>query len=198
MNDGFYRAFEERYYAPRDVIKSMRAQYLPFVMPLKNTYGTGSVYDIGCGRGEWLSIINDEFGWNVFGVDLDEGMLKDCIERGLAVKKGDAVEYLKTIQSESQLVVSAFHVVEHISFEQLKSVVIEGLRVLKPGGLLIMETPNPENIVVATNNFYVDPTHQRPIPHQLLSFVTEFYGFKRVKTVRLQESKKFYKKLKLT
>ncbi|MDZ7598482.1 MAG: hypothetical protein U5J82_09370 [Desulfobacterales bacterium] len=33
------------------------------------------------------------------------------------------------------------------------------------------------------------PTHQSPIPPQLLSFLSEYYGFDRVKTVRLQESK---------
>jgi len=52
-----------------------------------------------------------------------------------------------------------------------------------------METPNPENIAVATRNFYLDPTHQRPIPPQLLSFLPEYYGFARVKVLRLQESK---------
>ena len=63
-----------------------------------------------------------------------------------------------------------------------------------PGGLLIMETPNPENIVVATRNFYLDPTHQRPIPPMLLAFVAEYAGFARVKTLRLQESKELVNK----
>ena len=51
-----------------------------------------------------------------------------------------------------------------------------------------METPNPENIVVATHNFYLDPTHQRPLPPMLLGFLPEFHGFSRVATLRLQES----------
>jgi O-antigen chain-terminating methyltransferase len=66
--------------------------------------------------------------------------------------------------------------------------VAEALRVLKPGGLLILETPNPENVVVGTTDFYLDPTHQRPIPPLLLSFLPEFQGFARVKILRLQES----------
>ncbi|ARU49524.1 hypothetical protein Sdiek1_2374 [Sulfurospirillum diekertiae] len=52
-----------------------------------------------------------------------------------------------------------------------------------------METPNPENIKVATENFYLDPTHIKPIPSKLLSFLPEFYGYNRTKTLRLQESK---------
>lgn len=187
MSDGFYRAFEERYYAPREVITALRKQYLPFVRPLTDIYQNAKVFDIGCGRGEWLCLMK-EMGFEVLGVDLDAGMLQDCWDRNLAVKKEDAVVYLRTLKSESQVVISAFHVVEHISFDDLTTIVVESLRVLKPGGLLIMETPNPENIVVATRHFYLDPTHQRPIPPQLLSFLPEYYGFARVKTLRLQES----------
>jgi hypothetical protein len=54
---------------------------------------------------------------------------------------------------------------------------------------LILETPNPENIKVATVNFWLDPTHIRPLPPLLLSFLTEHYGFERTKTLRLQEDK---------
>ncbi|AFQ49047.1 class I SAM-dependent methyltransferase [Burkholderia cepacia] len=187
MSENFYRAFEERYYAPRDLIKSIRRQYLPFVEPLASIYPGGGTFDIGCGRGEWLELMSEQ-GLTPFGVDLDAGMLQACEERGLPATQGDAVAYLQTLESDSQVVVSAFHVVEHISFEQLQSVVAEALRVLRPGGLLILETPNPENIAVATNNFYLDPTHQKPIPSLLLSFVVEHGGFETVKTLRLQES----------
>lgn len=188
MSDYFYREFEERYYAPRDVIKSLRKQYLPFVRPLADLYPGANIFDIGCGRGEWLELMA-ELGFSPFGVDLDEGMLDACNELGLPVHQGDAVSYMASLEDESQAVVSAFHVVEHVSFDQVKEVVAESLRVLKPGGVLIMETPNPENIVVATRNFYLDPTHQKPIPSQLLAFVPEFFGFQRIKTLFLQESK---------
>jgi len=50
-----------------------------------------------------------------------------------------------------------------------------------------METPNAENLVVGTNNFFLDPTHEKPIPHELLSFLTEYCGFARSKVIRLQE-----------
>ncbi|KAB0643887.1 class I SAM-dependent methyltransferase [Burkholderia latens] len=187
MSDNFYRAFEERYYAPRDLIKSIRKQYLPFVEPLAAIYPGGGTFDLGCGRGEWLELMSEQ-GLTPFGVDLDAGMLQACEERGLPATQGDAVAYLKTLESDSQVLVSAFHVVEHITFEQLQIVVSEALRVLRPGGLLILETPNPENIAVATNNFHLDPTHQKPIPSLLLSFVVEHGGFETVKTLRLQES----------
>ncbi len=54
--------------------------------------------------------------------------------------------------------------------------------------MLILETPNPENLVVGSSNFYLDPTHKRPIPPPLLSFMAEYAGFQRVKVLRLQEN----------
>lgn len=187
MNDGFYRAFEERFYAPCNVIKQLRRQYLPFTNLVSSLYPGVQTYDIGCGRGEWLELML-ESGMKPFGVDLDDGMLQGCREQNLPAQQGDAIAYLATLPDESQAIVSSFHVVEHITFDQLCTVVSEALRVLKPGGLLIMETPNIENIVVATRNFYLDPTHQRPIPPQLLSFLPEYFGFARTKLLRLQET----------
>ena len=188
MSDGFYRAFEEKHRGSREMIKARLRAYHPFVEPLLQIASGSKTIDLGCGRGEWLELMT-ELGFDAHGVDLDEGMLAACVERGLSVDKGDAIGFLAALPNDSQAIVSAFHFVEHISFEQLQCVVSEALRVLKPGGLLIMETPNPENIVVSTCNFYLDPSHQRPIPPQLLSFLPDYHGFARVKTVRLQESK---------
>lgn len=194
---GFYHDFEERYYAPREVIKELRKQYLPFVQPIAAFYPNAPTYDLGCGRGEWLELML-ELGFVPFGMDLDEGMLAGCRELGLPASQGNAVDHLKTLEDESQALITAFHVVEHISFVQLQTVVMEAKRVLKPGGLLIMETPNPENIIVATRNFFLDPTHQRIIPPMLLAFVAEYAGFARIKTLRLQESKELVDKNNLS
>ncbi|MGI8895440.1 MAG: hypothetical protein ACR2HE_07300, partial [Casimicrobiaceae bacterium] len=37
--------------------------------------------------------------------------------------------------------------------------------------------PNPDNLLVASRNFYLDPTHRRPLPQELLIFMTRFAGF---------------------
>ena len=197
LNSSFYRAFEDVHRGPRALIKSRLRAYLPFVESLKNIHSDVNAVDLGCGRGEWVELMQ-EVGIDCRGVDLDEGMLLACRELGLPVETRDAISYLKSLTDDSLSVVSAFHLVEHLTFEQLQAVVAQAHRVLKPGGLLIMETPNPENIVVATQNFYLDPTHQRPIPPELLFFVAEFYGFARAKIVRLQESKELAQHTHLT
>jgi O-antigen chain-terminating methyltransferase len=113
-------------------------------------------------------------------------MLAVCREQGLRVQTKDAIAGLKECADQSQSVVSGFHLAEHLPFEVLQTLVSESLRVLKPGGILILETPNPENIVVGTANFYLDPTHKQPIPPLLLSFLAEHSGFTQVKVIRLQ------------
>ena len=61
----------------------------------------------------------------------------------------------------------------------------EALRVLKPGGLVIFETPNPENIFVGSCTFYGDPTHKNPIPPNTLLFLIKYQGFVEPQIVRL-------------
>ncbi|WP_226647198.1 class I SAM-dependent methyltransferase [Microbulbifer variabilis] len=187
MKEGFYSAFEGRYRGSRELIKERIRVYLPFIEPLKSIYNERTAIDLGCGRGEWLELLT-EFGFDPQGVDLDDGMLEICKALRLPVVKAEAVTTLKNLPEESQLVVSGFHIAEHIPFEDLEELVSESLRVLKPAGILILETPNAENITVGSNSFYLDPTHQRPIPPSLLSFLAEFNGFSRVKTLRLQEA----------
>ncbi|MDD5267439.1 MAG: methyltransferase domain-containing protein [Methylococcales bacterium] len=184
--DPFYLAFEDRYRGTRELIALRLEVYLPFVQPFKALYETPEILDLGCGRGEWLELMQKN-GFLAKGVDLDEGMLLACRELNLNVCQADALDYLRKLEADSLTVVSAFHVVEHIPFETLRQLVGEAYRVLKPGGLLILETPNSENLVVGTSSFYLDPTHQKPLPAKLLTFVVEYAEFERVKTLYLQE-----------
>jgi O-antigen chain-terminating methyltransferase len=142
--------------------------------------------DVGCGRGEWLELVQ-KAGLEGRGVDIDGGMLSACRERGLSVEQADGIALLEDLPSESLALVSAFHVVEHIPFAQLQKLVEEALRVLQPGGFLVLETPNPENLSVGAHTFYLDPSHERPIPPALLGFLPSYYGYERVTVWRLQE-----------
>ena len=187
MSDQFYRAFEEKFRGPRGLIQQRLEVYLPFVQPVCAAYPEALVLDLGCGRGEWLELLQKN-AIAAMGVDLDTGMLEACQQINLNVQCQDALESLKLLQDGSASVVSAFHVVEHLPFDRVKDLVAECHRVLKHGGLLIMETPNPENFMVATQSFYLDPTHLRPIPPDLLAFVPEYMGYESVKILRLQET----------
>lgn len=182
----FYRAFEDRFRGPAQVIESRLAIYLPFVRPVADAHRGSTLTDLGCGRGEWLALLQ-RAGLQAQGVDKDDAMLAACREQGLKVQCGDAIDYLKGLPDASQFAVSAFHFVEHVPFEALHTVAAEVMRVLRPGGLLILETPNPESLIVSTTDFYNDPSHNHPIPPKLLAFLAEFHGFTDIKILRLQE-----------
>jgi len=188
MEDNFYKAFEDRHRGSTDLVRSRLKVYLPFVVPLKKIHPKPQALDLGCGRGEFLGLLQEE-GFSATGVDLDKGMLSACEETKIKVIRSDALEYIKKLPEESISLVSAIHFVEHIPFETLRALSHEIYRVLKPGGLLIFETPNSENLLVGTSSFYLDSTHERPIPAQLLAFVCEQAQFFRVKTLFLQEPK---------
>ena len=161
MNDDFYSQFEQSFRGQRDEIKERLQVYAPFIEPLPDAYPDFLALDLGCGRGEWLEVLG-ELELTAIGVDLDDGMLAYCRAINLNVQTQDVISALADPKHESVAVITAFHLVEHISFDALCRLISESLRVLKPGGLLIMETPNPENIQVGTSNFYLDQTHTRP------------------------------------
>ncbi len=186
MKTDFYQAFEEKYRGSSELIQTRLRVYFPFIEQLIKLSPDAKAIDLGCGRGEWLALLT-EWGIDAQGVDIDEGMLDLARKKGFKVHNQNALTFLNALPDASQLIVSGFHIAEHIAFSDLQQLVQEALRVLQPGGLLILETPNPENIMVGTSTFYLDPTHKNPLPPLLLSFLPEYYGFEKVKILRLQE-----------
>ena len=187
MNNSFYRGFEDLHRGSRHEIIRRLQVYLPFVIPVAQTNPSAECLDLGCGRGEWLQLMA-EYGINAKGVDIDEAMLNAAKSQGLNVTLKDALDALKNQADNSIAFVTAFHLVEHLLFSQVQELVQQAHRVLVPGGVLILETPNPDNLVVASCNFYLDPSHIKPIPSLLLSFTANYAGFARTKLIGLQES----------
>ena len=186
-HNNFYKAFEDQHRGSRELIKSRLAAYVPFIKKIQSTHPDATALDLGCGRGEWLELLQDN-QLNASGIDQDDGMLSACRSRGLNVQTGDAIAHLKSLPDDSLSIVSGFHIAEHLSLDDLQTLIKESLRILKPAGLLILEAPNTENLVVGTSSFYLDPTHQRPLPSSLLSFLAGHLGFARAKVLGVQES----------
>ena len=118
------------------------------------------------------------------GVDLNEEMVKRVLAQGYDAVKMNALSYLTNQKSSTASVISGFHIVEHIPFETLLDLFSECYRVIDKNGFVLFETPNPYNLVVGASTFYIDPSHIKPIPPDLLSFALEAQGFM-VKTLYL-------------
>jgi SAM-dependent methyltransferase len=177
--DSLYAAFEDQFRGDPKEIRERLKYYLPFFQELGKTT---DILDLGCGSGDWLDLLRDE-GLQARGVEINTVMLDACRARRLEVVEADMLAYLHGLPDSSVNVVTAFHLIEHIPFETMLELFEEVRRVLKPEGLVMLETPSPENLVVAACNFYSDPTHHKPVYPHTLTFVLKNMGFT---DVRLQ------------
>ena len=184
--DALYLAFENQCRGSRADIKERQRVYLPYLA--KAGVGTADkpILDLGCGRGEWLEVLREN-GYAARGVYMNVSMASMCRELGLNVLKADAITYLRSLPDQSLGVVTAFHLIEHLPFERLMELLGETHRVLATGGLAIFETPNPESIYVASETFFTDPTHVRPLPSSLIVFLLRHVGFAKTEFLRLHK-----------
>lgn len=180
--DPLYASFEDQFRGPREEVRDRLQVYIPFLREAQITTG---VLDIGCGRGEWLQLLRAD-GIAGLGVDRNRVFIEECRGAGLNVIEEDALTHLRSLPDESLNAISTFHLVEHLPFEMLIKMLDEMVRTLKPGGMVIVETPNPENFMVGSCNFYADPTHRNPIPHQTLQFLLEARGFDGINVLKLR------------
>jgi len=180
--DAFYLAFEDAFRGSEASVRERLAPCLTWLVE-ENIGGEGRpVLDLGSGRGEWLGLLREE-GLNARGVDASGAMVGYVRGKGLDVTRGNAVDILAACDSCSLGAVTAFHLVEHLPFNQVVALLEHAFRVLAPGGLVILETPNPENLQVGAHSFWMDPTHRRPLPPGLLAFLAEHHGFSSVRIV---------------
>lgn len=175
ITDPLYVEFENRFRGDRADIKQRFEYYIPRLKNSRLGHPEMAVLDLGCGRGEWLELLRDE-GLEGSGVDMNPVMIEECRSRGLSVALRDAIAYLRALPAGSQGVVTGFHIVEHLPLSHLLALLDETNRVLKTGGMAIFETPNPSNLQVSMENFYLDPTHRNPLPKALLAFLMEARG----------------------
>jgi SAM-dependent methyltransferase len=181
--DAYYLAFEAKFRGPEDEITIKLEKYTPYVEDILKTSQL-PLLDIGMGRGEWIKLLNKK-GLKAQGVDQSEEMIRHCREQNLSVVHADALDYLSNLKEQSIGAISSFHVVEHLPFEILFRLLKEAYRVLSPGGILILETPNPENVLVGSHTFYHDFSHKNPVTPSSLQFLAEYHGFKDCEILRL-------------
>jgi SAM-dependent methyltransferase len=166
-------AFADEFRGSGDDVKEGLRRYLPL---LETANISDRILDLGCGRGEWLELLK-EAGLRAEGVESNPVMCERARSLGLHVVQSDALTHLRSLGEASANAVTAFHMVEHLTFAALVELIDETLRVLRPGGLLIVETPNPKNLVVGACNFHSDPTHHKPLFPETLRFILNQRGF---------------------
>ena len=179
--DSLYFSLEDVLRGTPEQIKEEVKIYLPV---LENAGVNSDILDVGCGRGEWLQVLR-EAGLQARGIDTNRILIQQCKDLSLDVEEREALSYLRSLPGASLNVVTAFHFAEHLPLETLVHFLDETGRTLKPGGLIILETPNPENLLVGSCNFYLDPTHKNPIPIPTMKLLLEARGFRCEEVLKL-------------
>lgn len=182
--DPLYLAFENQFRGTREEIRERLLEYVPRIREAGAGVEGREILDIGCGRGEWLEIMSNE-GLAAKGLDLNHVLVQACRDKGFEVEENDALSYLRSLPDNSLGAITSFHLIEHLGFDERVALFDESVRVLKPGGLALFETPNPRNLLVGACNFWSDPTHLRPLYPETHQFLMEYRGFCRVELLFL-------------
>ncbi len=168
-----YFLFEKHFRGAESVIKARQAAYLEYFI------GKRDVLDLGCGRGEFLELMREN-GIRARGAEISLDMFLLCQEKGLDVFQMDLFSCLESVPDGSLGGIFCSQVIEHLSSKQLLELVTLAKQKLAPESGVVLETINPECLFALARNFFLDPTHVRPVHPEMLQFLLKSLGFKRV------------------
>jgi O-antigen chain-terminating methyltransferase len=177
----FYSCFENVFRGDESLISKRQSAYLKYIHNNPGCSEGSYFLDIGCGRGEFLKLLINS-GIAAKGIELNKIECEKLNSQGIAVELIDANSYLESITNNSLIGISAFQVIEHLAFDYFENFLDLASKKIKKNGVIILETINPK-CSLALSNFYIDPTHIRPYPFELVKFMMEWYGIKDIVSV---------------
>ena len=138
--------------------------------------GCQRVVDLGCGNGEFVELLTER-GINAIGVDSDPIAVQHLRERGVPVVQQDVLSYLDELPAESINGIFAAHLVEHLPYDKVLELATLAYRALRPGGIVVLATPDPRSLYAHLEMFYLHFGHVSFYHPRLLSFFLEHAGF---------------------
>jgi SAM-dependent methyltransferase len=169
-SDFLYRRLEDGMRGSEAEVREAVRPYVDYAR------GHEPLFDVGCGRGELLDAARDA-GITARGFDTNERSVADLRARGLDAVVAGVPECFDGIVDGTIGSIAAMHVVEHLPVDLLFVFFAQSARVLAPGGLLMIETPNAESLAVTGSTFWRDPTHLAPRHPAALTLLAREHGF---------------------
>lgn len=177
-----YDLFEDYFRGEESAIRTRQEEYIPFLQGKKH------VVDLGCGRGEFLELLRD-YGIPGTGVETYTKFYEICRDKGMDVRKLDALEYVQSLPASSVDAIVGFQLIEHLKPAYLVSLCKAAYEKLEKDGVCIFETPNPTCLSTYTNAFYMDMTHEKPVHPKTMKFIMEMAGFTDVQILYTKQSR---------
>jgi len=165
-----YLGFENAFRGSEDEIRKRMVDYLP------RFEHRSDVLDIGCGRGEFLTMLKER-GVAARGVDLNHEMVETARSRGLDVTEADALSFLRAQPDGSLGGIFGAQVAEHLEPSYLMALLEASLHTLRPGGLIVLETINPACWAAFFDSYLRDLTHVRALHPDTLQYLVRASGF---------------------
>jgi 2-polyprenyl-3-methyl-5-hydroxy-6-metoxy-1,4-benzoquinol methylase len=168
-----YFLFEEKFRGSTEEIKKRQSIFLEYFKNCQNAL------DIGCGRGEFLSLLKEN-GIGAKGIDINDDMVLYCQKNGLDVQKAEVLSYLQSLEDKSLDGIFSGQVVEHLQPGDLINMMKLCYDKMKYGAYFIAETINPLCLSVFAASFYMDMSHVKPVHPETIKFLLESVGFRDV------------------
>jgi 2-polyprenyl-3-methyl-5-hydroxy-6-metoxy-1,4-benzoquinol methylase len=167
----FYQAFESRAFTPRDYHAWSRDTLSRVSDWLPQDRQT-PILDLGCGSGPFLHLL-DSLGYTqINGVDIKPAQVQQArheVPRAQIIL-GDLREVLAASPARFGLI-TGFDVIEHFPKEVVLPLLTQVAQALRPGGRVILQTPNGDSPWVGMVA-YGDFTHEWiPTPKSLASLL---------------------------
>lgn len=170
LDDFTYVGFEDRFRGSDEEIRAKQRTYVPMFK------GASDVLDLGCGRGEFLELLQSE-RISGRGVDTNYEMVEVVRERGLQATQADGLSYLESIPDGSLGGLIAAQVVEHLQPSYLVTLLRTAYDKLRPGSPIVLETINPACWYAFFSSYIRDFTHVRPIHPETMQYLLQASGF---------------------
>ncbi len=150
--------------------RRIQAFYLPMFTTCRQ------VVDLGCGDGDFVALLLAQ-GIDAVGVDADDKVHAAAQAKGLPLIHQNVFDYLAAAPDSSVDGIFCAHLVEHLAYPQVIELVRQTQRILRPGGRIVLATPDCRTLFSHLEMFYLHFGHVSFYHPRLLCFMLTHAGF---------------------
>lgn len=150
--------------------RHIQSHYLPYFAQCKR------VVDLACGDADFVDLLMEQ-GIDVLGVDSDDKAFAASAAKGRPVVQQDVFDWLAAQPDASVDGVFSAHLIEHLPYPKVVELIEQSYRILQPGGVILLVTPNARSVFSHLEMFYTHFGHITFYHPRLVCFFYDRAGF---------------------